>query len=138
MVDVRIGTREPPDARVGREFLAHVAMQVDLQVDTGGAPRTHDDIGTYTAIGRHVAAGIGQRAITRIVVHGHTDLRVCGGEHASDLVLRVRGAGKCQCPRHGDETQQAHVFWITIFGNWIALLRARIDSRPAALRAISR
>ena len=34
--------------------------------------------------------------------------------------------------------RRPQVFWITMLGNWIALLRARSESRAAALRAIAR
>lgn len=119
---------------------AHVAMYVGLQIDTDGTQRTDHHIGTHTALDRHIAAGIGESLVSRIVEHGDANLGMTGSHDALDIGRGMRGRSERERAEQSKVSagRSAQVFWITIFGNWIDLLRARSDNRPAALRAISR
>jgi len=81
VVDIPVGAGKPPCFRIGSEVGGHIFMNVLLKIEAERIPvGTNDDINANAAITRNVAAWIRQPDIGRIIVHGHADLRLCGGD----------------------------------------------------------
>jgi hypothetical protein len=74
MIDVAIRPFQPPKLGIGIERAPHVLVQFALQVDTDAAEGAHHHVGTDAGPQRHVAAGIVERDVSRVVGRGHADL----------------------------------------------------------------
>src|SRR5215469_5055436 len=72
MIDVRIGvTHNPaPLSRIGGEVTLHVFVDFFLEIDADAAVRANDLVGTNTCVGGHIAAGVSDANISRIVANG--------------------------------------------------------------------
>jgi hypothetical protein len=93
VIDVRVGTAQPPDLRIRREAALHVLVHEHLQVDAGVAKGTDDDVGADAGLDRHIAARIGDAAIDRIVRARFPDLRLRAGDHPRQR-RRLRDGGR--------------------------------------------
>ena len=126
MIDVRIGPRQAPRARIRGERGAHVLVDPLLQVDADGAIGTDDDVGADADVGRHVAHRIRDAAVGAVVAHRVRGLRHRRGDEADDAVRRPRrrlsravwagavwagaaGAAVRHGRRHDQRAQKGHV-----------------------------
>ena len=118
----------------------HVAMHLDLEIDAHRAHGADDNIRADPTINRHVPTRIRQSQVGRIVGCGDPYLADRRLEQSIDIRIRPRRCANERHKKQGEKKANAHnqVFWTTIFGNWIDLLRACRAKRAAALRAISR
>ena len=69
VVDVFIGSGKAPVVGVFIKVGAHVFMYFFLQIDTQLSVSSDDYIGTHTFVGRHIAIGVVEAKVGRIVFH---------------------------------------------------------------------
>ena len=68
MVDITIRMAKMPLVGIGAEVSEHILVYRLLQIDTGGAECPYHNIGTDPPIDRHIAVGIGERNIRRVIL----------------------------------------------------------------------
>lgn len=96
VIDVRVGTAQPPDLRIDGEVALHVLVHENLQVRAGVAIRANDHVRTHAALERHVAAGIGDAPISAVVMARHADLSLRAFDHARNR-HRLRDERRREC-----------------------------------------
>ena len=77
MIDVGVGlARAPgPACRISVESSMHILMHQFLQIETKGiAGRSNDHIGSDTSRARHIAAGVADGSVARVVTESDPDL----------------------------------------------------------------
>ena len=84
MIDVCVGRFQSPLLRISGKVCRHVLMDFFLQIDTGLAKSSNDNVRTCAGIGRHVAAGIWNHAIVLCVTGRCRDLFAGALENAAD------------------------------------------------------
>ena len=74
MVDIAIGSLEPPYLRVGAKVLLHIQIDGFLQVKTTWAEGSHDDIAADATLRSDISPGVADAHVAGVIAQGDAHL----------------------------------------------------------------